>query len=944
MRGTNFILLLWLLVITKTSAQETSLKGIVVDATTYDPVAKVNVSIKSSSVEIITDEEGKFFLSSKNFPLGDQILIFSKQGYITQRIPVIIYQFEKKDMDLIPLRIDVNREQLEIGTISLSDNELNEDEGSFDNISGLLQASRDVFLNAAAFDFSATFFRPRGFNSEYGKLLINGIEMNKLFNGRPQWGNWGGLNDVQRNQVFSMGLTASEVSFGGLAGTTNIIMRAAEYSKGGKVSYAASNRSYKGRVMGTYNSGELQKGWAFSVSASRRFANEGFNQGTLYDANAIFVSIGKKLNKMHSLNFTGFYTPNIRGKSSANTQEVFDMKGRGYNSFWGYQGKKIHNSRVREIKEPVFMLNHYWTISDKLELNTNFAYQFGKIGNSRIDFGGTRLVTGPNEQESFVGGGSNPDPAYYQKLPSYFLRFENDENYEAAYRAQEEFIEDGQMDWQDLYDANYTSISNGGNSIYVIAEDRNDDKLFLTNSILTAKFNENITLNSAFKFTSLKSANFASIKDLLGGTGYLDVDFFAEGDAENPVAERGQSDLLNWNRIAGEGDRYKYNFELNADIFETFAQAQFKYNRIDFYTAFNFSQTNYQRIGLYQNGNFPENSLGGSKKLNFFDFGLKTGANYKFTGRHLFDINAAWFTRAPNLRNSFSNSRQNNNVVTNLSSEKIKSLDLSYRYRAPKLKVRLTGYFTQVNDATEISFYYADGLSGLGRNSTTAFVQEVLSGIDKQHLGIELGIESQITSTIKLKGAAALGEYTYVNNPALYLTSDDFNAAVDYGTSYIKHYKIAGGPQRALQVGFEYRDPGFWWFGTTVNFFSHAFVDISPLTRTTNFVNDTDGLPLLNYNEEIARNLLQQEQFDDYILVNAIGGKSWLIKRGRYIGFFVSLNNIFDVVYKTGGFEQSRNANYRTLKEDQERDHSIFDSRYWYGNGMTFYANVYVRF
>ena len=55
---------------------------------------------------------------------------------------------------------------------------------------------RAMFLNAASYDFSATFSDP-GYNSENGKVLINGLEMNKLFDGRPQWANWGGLNDAQ---------------------------------------------------------------------------------------------------------------------------------------------------------------------------------------------------------------------------------------------------------------------------------------------------------------------------------------------------------------------------------------------------------------------------------------------------------------------------------------------------------------------------------------------------------------------------------------------------------------------------------------------------------------------------------------------------------------------------------------------------------------------------
>ncbi|MDT0642036.1 TonB-dependent receptor [Zunongwangia sp. F363] len=911
------------------------------DSYTLEALNLINVLIEGTFLETETDAAGHFIFNSEELPLGNQVLVFTKSGYEIQRIPIVI-ENAPKNLDLILLIPNFTEEQRQISTISLSDNELNEEEGSYDNLAGLLQASRDVFLNAAAFDFSATFFRPRGFDSEQGKLLINGIEMNKIFNGRPQWSNWGGLNDVQRSQIFSMGSSPSEVSFGGPAGTTNIIMRASEYGEGGRISYAASNRSYTGRIMGTYNSGELPKNWWYSVSVSRRFAEEGYTDGTVYDANSIFLAVEKRLNSNHALNFTAFYTPNLRGKSSANTEEVFELKGRRYNSFWGYQNGKIRNSRIREIKEPVFMLNHFWQVSEKVQLNNNLSYQFGSVGNSRIDFGGTNLAV-LNGQESYIGGGANPDPAYYQKLPGYFLRFDDNANYESAYRAREDFIENGQIDWPALYAANLGSAATGGNAIYVIAEDRNDDQTLTANSILTARLRENIELNAKASYTSLKSENYAAVKDLLGGTGYLDIDFFAEGTSAFSEADAAQSDLQNRNNIVEEGDRFKYNYDLNAEIAEAFAQIQFKFNRADFFIASNISQTAYQRNGLFQNGTYPENSLDKSEALNFTNFGFKAGGTYKFSGKHLFSLNSAYFTKAPNLRNSFSNSRQNNEVVEGLESEQLQFADLSYRFRSPKLNLRLTGYYAEILDATEISFYYADGLSGLGRTGTTAFVQEVLTGIDKQHLGVEFGAESQLTSTIKLKTAAAVGQYIYSNNPNLYLTSSSFQDAVDYGESYLKNYRIAGGPQRAAQIGFEYRDPDYWWFGTTVNFFSHGFADVSPLSRTANFRTDSDGLAILNYDEQLARQMLKQEQFDDYMLVNAIGGKSWRIK-DYYLGFFCSLNNIFDVLYKTGGFEQSRNANFLSLKEDYERDQPLFGSRYWYGNGSTYYMNFYIRF
>jgi len=924
------------------ASQEVRVTGVILDAVTLEPVAGTHVSVEGTTLQAFSRDTGIFQFEISEIPEGQIILIVNKPGYILQRLPVNIVLDQSLNVEIL-LQADVIKDQMMTGAVSLSDAQLLDDEGSADNVAGLLQASRDVFLNAAAFDFSQTFFRPRGLDSEYGKIYINGIEMNKIFNARPLWSNWGGLNDVQRNQVFSMGMLPAEVGFGGLAGSTNIIMRASKYGQGGRLSYATANRTYTGRIMATYNSGEIGNGWAYSLSLSRRFATEAYIDGTLYDANAFFISVEKRINPFHSINFTGFYTPNIRGKSSPNTQEVYDLKGNRYNSYWGFQNGEIRNSRIRDVKEPVLMLNHYWKLSGITELNTNLAYQFGMIANTRIDYGGTRLLIQADGQESFVGGGGNPDPTYFHKLPSYFLRQLYNPNYMGAYMAREQITSRGQLQWEDLYEANLISANSGGNSIYVLAEDRNDDRQITANSILNTSFNENLRLTAKIKYSRLISENFASIRDLLGGNGYLDIDFFAQAEEGSVIGDRAQSDLLNRNRIVGENERFKYNYELHASIAEAFTNFQVKNRRADYYIAGNLSRRTYWRNGLFQNGSHPDNSLGKSESLYFADFGVKGGGIYRFTGRHLLDVNMGYITNPPSLRNSFSNARQNNAIVRDIKSEKWLSADIGYIFRTTTFRARLTGYFTQARDAAKISFYYADGLSEQGRENTTAFVQEILTGISKKHLGIEAGIDYQVTSSIKVKAAAALGQYVFTNNPDLYLTSDSFTTPINYGKASMKNYHLPGGPQRAAQIGFEYRDPNYWWFGTTMNFFSHAFSDISSIARTSNFLTDVDGLPILNYDENIARNLLKQEQFDSYVLVNAIGGKSWRIK-SNYLGFFVSLNNIFDVLYKSGGFEQSRNANYPNLKQDREREMPLFGNKYWYGTGASYYANVYYRF
>ena len=892
-------------------------KGIVVDSNSEKPLSGVLIKLKNTKQRILTNIKGVF--NFENLLKRNSILEISFKGYETQNFPIELTG-KTIDLGIILLYKDITVAE-DLSIITLTDDELNDDTSAADNISGLLQASKDIYLRTAAFEFSSSFFRIKGLDSGNGKVLINGIEMNKIFDGRAQWSNWGGLNDVLRNQEFSNGLSASSYTFGGVLGSTNINTRASQQRPGTSISYSSSNRSYEHRLIATHATGMINNGWSMTFSASRRAGNEGFNEGTTYNAYSLFGAVEKKLNDKHSIGLTAVFTPNRRGKSSPNTQEVFDVKGIVYNEYWGFlKGKKV-NSRIKEVKEPILMLNHYWNVSKKTSLQTNVAYQFGKIGNSRLDF----------------NGGANPSPSYYQYLPSYQLR---NGDLAGAYEALQNFKNDGQLDWNGIFEANTNNANLGIENAYVIYEDRIEDKQLTVNTIFNSELNNNIILNAKIEYKRLRSNNSANIIDLLGGIGYLDINNFADSEFER------QNNLLNPNFIAKEGDTFKYNYNINSDVASAFLQSQFKSKKLDYFVAANLSQTSHQREGLYQNGRFTDNSLGKSKKLQFTNYGLKAGATYKITGRHLINANAAFFTDAPTIRNSFSNSRENNNTVENLTSEKVFSADVSYIVRSPIITSRLTAYYTSVKDATEISFYFGDGIGG----DNTAFVQEILSGIQKKHLGIEIGVEAQVTSSIKLKGAASLGQFTYANNPNLYLTSDITNEGVfdkngrsgDY-TANLNNYKLAAGPQNAYSIGFEYRDPSYWFIGATANFFSNTYVDVAPLNRSSNFYTDSDGLPFLEYDIEIAKELLNQEKFDAYKVINLIGGKSWKVN-DKFISVFATVNNLLGKEYKSGGFEQGRNANYRELKSDKTLDIPVFGNKYWYGRGATYFLNISVRF
>jgi len=938
-------------------AQETVVKGSVFDGTSGEPIPAVTVSIEGTDISTKTDAKGVFQFDAV-LPLGEQVLKVEQIGFETKRYPIVIYEGNTLDVSGITLDFD-SSDKKDLFIISISDDNLNsEDDGLTDNISGLLQASKDVFLNAAAFDFSATFFRPRGLDNANGRVLINGVEMNKQFNGRPQWANWGGLNDVQRNQNFTMGTAANDYIFGDLAGTNNIIMRASKYREGGRVSFASANRSFQGRVMASYSSGLLEGGWSYSVLASRRFGEEGYIDGTLYDANSFFVAVEKKLNEKHSLNFTGIYASNRRGRSTPVTEEVFNLKGRRYNPLWGILNGEQRNSRMREINEPILMLNHYWDISSKIKLNTNLAYQFGEVFNTRIDFNGTRIIES-NGQDTFNGGARNPSPIYWQNLPSFYLQGENQTTYDfqQAFASQQKFINDGQLDWNKFYTANQIN----GYGLYALQANVNRDQQLTLNSILDAELASNIRLNANINYRRLNSGNYARIEDLFGGSGFLDVDAFFQDIQQSGNINAAQSNLRTPNRIAGKGDKYRYHYDINSDVISSFIQAQFKYNKVDFYLGTNASRTTYQREGFFENGYFPNapgviGSFGNSEKIDFTNLGVKGGLTYKITGKHLIDVNGSYFTKAPGIRTSFANPRQNNLIVRDLESETVQAVDASYIFRLPSLKARLTAYYSNFINGSSVNFFFSEAGAGL--------LQENMTNINRRNIGAEFGVEAQVTSTIKLKAAGSMGQFTFTNNPNVYYSTDEYyELSFGDGTTALENLRVSSGPERAFQLGFEYRDPDFWNFGLTTNFFSHAYLSPSALRRSGFFSQDPDaydfdnivrndqdriinisGFGVANYDENLARALLQQERFEDYMLVNVIGGKSWKIDN-YFVGFFATINNVFNQEYRTGGFEQSRRADYQSqIEERNNTGGPVFGNRYFYGFGTTYYLNVYVRF
>lgn len=300
--------------------------------------------------------------------------------------------------------IDMLREdQLDnIPVITVNDQDLND--ASTQGLAIILASSKDPYLSLASFHFSPLRFRIRGYDPSLNHTFINGVPMDNLNNGNTPWGLWGGLNDVLRNRDQVLGLGAIDFSFGEPGLNLNFDVRASKQRQQTLVSYANSNRNYDHRLMLTHHSGLNSKGWAVSVSASRRWANKAYVPGTDFDALSYFLSIDKYLSKKHLLSLSVIGAPTMNSRQGPALQEMIQLSGDNlYNPYWGYQGGKVRNASIAYVNQPITILSHEFKINDAAVLTTGLSFTTGERSTTALEW----------------NRAPDPRPDYYRNLPSF---------------------------------------------------------------------------------------------------------------------------------------------------------------------------------------------------------------------------------------------------------------------------------------------------------------------------------------------------------------------------------------------------------------------------------------------------------------------------------------------------------------------------------------------
>lgn len=900
-----------------------TLVGVVVNGTSGSPVSGASVVVRDHNEQATTNFNGQFRLTVPDNM--DAVVIITADGYMTMVADAAIgtgtvNMGEVRLYQEVTNEFGVDNEDLIFDEAALDD-----DEGASQNIAALTGASDNIYYNTASYNFGPMYFRYRGMDNQYQAVYINGLKMNDLVRGSFSFSTLLGMTSrAFRNKTTSLGMEASNYGFGDIAGSVNYNTTTDMYAPGFNGSLAYTNSNYMGRAMATYSTGLGRQGWAFTVSAIGRYAKEGVMKGTFYNSAGLFFSLEKKFNAEHSLTLTAFGGPTQRATGRPTVQEAYDLAGSNlYNPDWGYQDGKKRSSRITETFDPTAILS--WIFKkDNTTVNTAAAFRSVYYNRTALNY----------------FNATDPNPSYYKYLPSYFRSRDDEaaaELYTDLWQHDEAFR---QINWDELYQINYlNNVQNASlpeamrkGSSYIMENRINHQLVGMFSSYINTRLNRYISLQAGVSFNYTRSHNYKIIRDLLGGEFWIDIDPFSYRD-EGVLPGNLQNDVDNPNRHVTKGDKFGYDYDINALRAEAWLQNVINTAKWDVNYGMQMSYTQYQRDGKMRNGRSPNNSLGKSEMLRFDNVAFKAGAVYKLDGRNQFAAHVEYGTRAPLFDQVFIAPRIKNDVVADVTNERDFSADLGYIWSYRRFRGSVTGFYTDVNNAIERNGFYDDDYQ--------TYANYILTGVRRVYKGVELGMAYKITPSISATFAGQYSRFQYKNNPQGTRSFENGMYPDTTQTVYLKNYYLGSTPQYCANIGIDYAAPKNWYFNVNATWQGDAYVNLSPRYH--------EALPNLwqefggSYEELEAKviELSGQEKIRNAFTLNASIGKAIYINRNLALNINLNLNNILNnrnVV--TYAYQQGR------LRTDGATpyDNSLYPTRFNYAQGFRMYLNVGIRF
>lgn len=919
--------LLMLLCMALPSLAATGLTGTLVDASTGKAVADANVLLRDQAIFVTTGSDGTFTIS--NAAPGTDVLEIIANGYADAWHDVTIVKDMVKNIGEIRLQpAGFEGATPDSDQFLFNEDEILDDEGMGQSVGTIQGATDDIYYQTSNYDFSVARFRWRGYDTNWNAGYINGIYFNDAMRGRFNFSGLGGMtSSAFRNRSTDIGLAASAYGYGSLGGSSNFTTYASEYAPGFRGNLSYTNSNYMLRAMLQYSTGLNRHGWAFSASIIGRYAPEGVIEGTFYNSLGLQFSLQKVFNDRHSLNLTAWAAPTQRATNAAATQEAYDLAGSNlYNPSWGYLDGKKKSARIVESVDPAVLLNWIWKPKMGTKLNTGIGFRSNRYSSSALNWYQT----------------ADPRPDYYRYLPSYYLPDADPGT--PLFDAQQEvygFVTDWwsgdkahrQIDWNRLYQTNLLNRQQYdrdpelvGQSSYILENRHSNLTSWMLSSYLDHRINDHMTLQGGVNVNYSDGHYYKTVRDLLGGEFWRDVDNFSERDfAGNPDIL--QNDMRNPNRRVYKGDKFGYDYNIRSISARAWLQNQITTAHWNVNYGLEVSFTDFVRHGNMQNGRAPENSLGTGRHHSFDNAAIKAGATYKLDGRNYFTGHISYGSRAPMPDYSYVSPRTKDVAVEGLKSERFLSADLSYTWNYARFRGSVTGFYTKMWDGIKRSGFYDYQLN--------TFMNYSMSGMQTEYKGIEIGMEYKILSNLSISGAGTFSRYQYKNNPLGVRSYENGSQEDVTRRVYLKNYHIGGTPQQVWSLALNYNIKQ-WFFEVNGQWFGDNWIDLSPARHE-----EMPGLWKFCTSEQeyIQRRdqITHQDKLNSEWVMNLSIGKVIYTNFGS-LNFNVSVNNLLNNRnIQTGGYQEGK-FDYTDYNVNK------FPNKIYYAQGIRVFVNVGIRF
>ena len=778
MRNLKNLLFVALFFISATVLGQTKITGTVVDETNQTlPGASVLEKGTTNGTE--TNFDGEFTLSAKS---NSGVLVISFIGYKSKEVA---FSSSKTKIGSIQLEQDSSLDEIiltatsfaidrktpvAVSTIKAADIERKLGSQEFPEI---LKSTPGVYATKSGGGFGDGRINLRGFNSENVAVMINGVPVNDMENGRVYWSNWAGLSDVTSAMQVQRGLGAAKVAVPSIGGTINILSKTSDIEKGGNVLASTGNNGFQ-KYGFTLSTGLMDSGLAATVSFSKT-SGEGYVDGTQFSGYNYFVNFTKEINENHKLSFTTFGSPQRHGqRQNRSTVETIRnaQSGIRFNPDWGYKNGQVTSIEDNFYHKSQTSLNHYWTISDVTSLSTAVYASYGSGGGGGTAGANTALF---NER---IGGPDQP------------------------------------VDFDNIVEINRANGALGSEAI--LRASRNDHEWYGVLSTFKTELAEGLDLIAGLDWRTYTGKHYREVTDLLGGDYFLDVNSSGVGNNIN----RSRDDLQ-------VGDKMGYNNDGKVGWLGFFSQLEYGTENFDAFLSTSVQRSSYQRIDYFQYdlSTAEGRDLGTTEKVNLNGYSVKGGANYRIDDVQNVFANIGYFERPANFDAVFQGFN-NTTVNADAENEKIFSLELGYGIRSDKFAANVNLYRTQWNDRSFSRRINADP-AVTGSEDFTAN----LLGVDALHQGVEFDFTYKPSDKLNFTGMLSIGDWTNDNDLIDVAIFDENQNQVATLDLLVKGLKVSDAAQTTAALGMLYK---FWEKSSITvdyNYFADLYSQINILDR-----------------------------------------------------------------------------------------------------------------